>query len=101
MRIGFLGNANNYPFMVARAFRKLGHEIVFIVDSAALLNRPENLYKDDELTPYPSWIMDFSPLNIWEFEATSSKVDKILATFSNCDFVVLNEFALQNINIIL
>ena len=31
MKIGFLGNANNYPFILARALQRLGQEIVFIL----------------------------------------------------------------------
>lgn len=48
MKIGFIGNANNYPFMIARAMRKMGHEVLFIVDrdKSEPLNRPENRYDD-------------------------------------------------------
>jgi len=40
--IGFLGNANNYPFMLAKAVRALGHEVVFIIGSEMALNSPES-----------------------------------------------------------
>jgi len=32
LKIGYWGNTNNNPFMVARAFKKMGHAVIFIVD---------------------------------------------------------------------
>ena len=40
MRIGFVGNTNNYPFILAITFRRMGHEVEFIVDRKERLNRP-------------------------------------------------------------
>ena len=41
MKIGFLGNANNYPFMLARALKRAGHDVRFVVDRKNLLDRPD------------------------------------------------------------
>ena len=32
LRIGFSGNQNNSPFMLARALRTAGHDVRFLVD---------------------------------------------------------------------
>lgn len=94
MKIGFLGNANNSPFMVARAIKNLGHEVVFIVDSTSRLNRPEGRYKDITL-PYPAWIIDCSPLDLWQFPKESVKTDLVVRILKDCDALVLNEFGLS------
>lgn len=99
MKIGFFGNANNYPFMLARAFRRMGHEVFFIVDRSPStkwekLNRPENRYEDIRL-PYPSWIYDASPLDLWRFPFPSPERSKVVRLLQNCDAVILNEFGLS------
>lgn len=94
MKIGFLGNANNSPFMVARAIRNLGHEVVFVVDSTSPLNRPEGRYKEIAL-PYPSWIIDCSPLDLWQYPKESSKAEHVVRILKDCDALVLNEFGLS------
>lgn len=91
MKIGFLGNANNYPFMLARAMRLLGHDVVFVVDSEMRLNRPESRYEEIAL-PYPSWIVDCSPLNLWDFPPIATRVEEAIGTLKQCDALVLNEF---------
>lgn len=93
MKIGFLGNANNYPFMLARALRKMGHNVLFIVDRNVPLNRPENRYEDIEL-PYPEWIYDASPLDLWSYPASSKRTD-IVRLLQGCDAVFLNEYGLS------
>lgn len=94
MKIGFLGNANNYPFMLAMAIKKLGHEVVFIIDSESRLNRPEGRYKDIT-QPYPSWIIDCSPLDLWSYPGNPAKADNAVSILKDCDAVVLNEFGLS------
>ena len=94
MNIGFFGNANNYPFMLARAIRKLGHDVTFVVDSTSILNRPEFRY-DDIVLPYPSWIVDCSPINLWNYPRESGEIEKAVGLLKECDAVVLNEFGLS------
>ena len=99
MKIGFLGNANNVPFMLARALLKLCHEVLFIVDRGPVLsweklNRPENAYSDITI-PYPKWIYDASPLDLWQSPFYTPKRAKVVRMMQNCDAVVLNEFGVS------
>ncbi|MBD1806549.1 glycosyltransferase family 4 protein [Microcoleus sp. FACHB-SPT15] len=89
MKIGFLGNTNNYPFILARALRRMGHEILFIVDSPERLYRPEYRY-DDITLPYPEWVYDVSPVSLWDFAFPTPKRAKIISLLKNCDAVILN-----------
>jgi len=93
MKIGFLGNANNYPFMLARAIKSLGHDVVFVVDSITPLNRPENRYQEIAL-PYPSWVVDCSPLDLWQYPNEPPETEKVIQILKECDALVLNEFGL-------
>jgi len=96
LKIGYWGNTNNYPFMVARAFKKLGNEIIFIVDNEQKLQRPEYRYSDITL-PYPDWIKDFSPLPLWLLSnpIDMEKKNKIINLLKPCDIVVLNGYAVR------
>jgi len=94
VKIGFLGNANNYPFMLARAIKRFGHEIVFVVDSESRLNRPEGRYKEITLL-YPSWIVDCSPLDLWQYPPNFSQTEKVVRILQECDALVLNEFGIS------
>lgn len=94
MKVGFLGNANNSPFMIAQAIKNLGNEVVFVVDSASLLNRPEGRYKEISL-PYPPWIIDCSPLDLWRYPRESAKTEQVVSILKDCDALVLNEFGLS------
>ncbi len=104
MKIGFLGNANSYPFMLAKALRRLGHEVLFVIDRAELLNRPENRY-DEFNPPYPDWIYDASPVDWWSDPQTFFELIKIgfcsicpprasdiVKRLKGCDFVILNQY---------
>ena len=91
MKIGFLGNANNYPFMLARALRLAGQEVHFIVDRKSPLDRPENRYSDVG-PPYLDWIEDASDLpEEWSFHRPSAALDRVIAKLRECDAVVLNQ----------
>lgn len=96
IKVGFWGNANNYPFMLAKAFKKLDHEVTFIVDDDNRLNRPENRYADIS-TPYPSWIKDYSPLPLWLVSnpIDQSKIKAITEELNKCDLVFLNGYAVR------
>lgn len=90
MKIGFFGNANNYPFMLARSLRRIGHEVLFIVNSLRQLDRPQNRYKDIPC-PYPGWICDVSPFGGWFSAIPSLKRARVIKLLRSCDAVVLNE----------
>lgn len=88
MRIGFYGNTNNYPLILALAMRRQGHEVVFTLSSATPLDRPENRYP--ELSPpYPDWIRDFTPM--WKTYFRTPWRRRCIDLLRGCDFVVLNQ----------
>lgn len=92
MRIGFIGNANNYPFMLARALMRLGHDVVFIVthDKSVPLDRPENKY--DDVLPYPAWIIDLSHLELWNYAVSSPQKSRVVDILQSCDVVIFNQY---------
>lgn len=94
--IGFLGNMNNYPFMLAKHLRERGYEIKFILIEKETLCRPEYRYNDVTL-PYQNWIQDFSPLCVEFFseDEKSQKFEKIISILNSCDLVFLNGYAIR------
>jgi glycosyltransferase involved in cell wall biosynthesis len=90
LKIGFYGNANNYPFILARAVRALGHEVVFLVASAERLNRPENLFADIP-PPYPAWIIDVSHRFRWHCLVPCLGRKSVIDRLNSCDCAILNE----------
>ena len=89
MKIGFFGNTNNYPFMLAQALREFGHEVLFVITSQELLNRPESRYPDLK-EHYPDWIVDSAHLTEWDMITLSPKLAPVLEVLSNCETLVLN-----------
>lgn len=88
MRIGFFGNVNNYPFLLARALKRLGHDVVFVVSSEIPLDRPEN--QDKTLRgSYPDWIHDYSPR--WKTVVPTPWRSRCIKLLQSCDAVVLNQ----------
>ncbi|MEO8761758.1 MAG: hypothetical protein ABI388_09945, partial [Bacteroidia bacterium] len=96
MKIGFIGNMNNYPFMIASQFKKKGYEVLFIVTESEKLCRPEFRYKNIS-TPYPDWIVDFAPLNADYFLEVEETVEfkKIIALLNTCDYAFLNGYFIR------
>lgn len=97
MKIGFLGNANNYPFRLGRALRALGHEVFFFVDRprSEPRHRPECHYADVPY-PYPDWIREVEPLGPIQLVVMPARRHKrILRLLETCDGVVLNGLALS------
>ena len=89
MKVGFFGNTNNYPFMLAQALRELGHDVMFVVTSQELLNRPESRYPDF-LQGYPDWIVDAAQITEWDLITLSPSLAHVLDVLSTCDSLVLN-----------
>lgn len=92
MKVGFVGNANNYPFMLARALRQSGHEVCFILVTDTRLDRPESRYADVGV-PYPGWIQELAfddPLE-WIRAGMSGKRERIVELLADCDWVVVNQ----------
>ena len=89
MKIGFFGNTNNYPFMLAQALRKLGHDVLIVITSEELLNRPESRYPEFD-NGYPEWILDAAHLTEWDMMTLSPSLAPVLDVLSTCDALVLN-----------
>jgi hypothetical protein len=89
MKIGFFGNTNNYPLMLAEAFRKLGHEVLMVLAQAEPLHRPESRYAEFQ-TGYPDWIIDASHLTDSDFIRLDSRIAPVLKVLASCDALVLN-----------
>ncbi|MEI8282105.1 MAG: hypothetical protein WCG75_06860, partial [Armatimonadota bacterium] len=89
MRIGFLGNANNYPFMLARRLRQLGHDVQFIVCSEERLDRPEFRYSDISF-PYPEWLHDL-PLTLVDWAFPTLARYRAIKILNSCDALILNQ----------
>jgi hypothetical protein len=91
VRVGFYGNTNNYPFMLAIALRRRGHEIVFVVDDEAPLHRPESRYNDIDARN-SAWIVDESPVRIRHLVLPSRRKLRVLQRLRRCQAVVLNGY---------
>lgn len=89
VKIGVVGNTNNYPFWLATMMRQLGHDVVLVVTSQELLNRPES--RRPELgAGYPDWIVDAADLSEWEMIILSPSLVPVLKRLSACDALILN-----------
>jgi glycosyltransferase involved in cell wall biosynthesis len=90
MKIGFLGNTNNYPFMLARALRRMGHDVTFIVHRRERLHRPEFRYPD-VTPPYPAWVHEIQLADPTQLIARTQPTRETIRLLRGCDIVVLNE----------
>lgn len=95
MKIGFLGNVNNYPYIIARYFREFGHEVLFFVTAPKeeKLHRPEHFVTHEQY-PYPNWIKEVTlpkPLSL-TYAFPQWFLKDIIAQLNTCDAVVLNDF---------
>jgi len=89
MKIGFFGNTNNYPFMLGQALREFDHDVVMVISSQELLNRPESRYPEFK-QGYPDWIVDAAHLSEWDMITLSPSLAPVLDLLSTCDALVLN-----------
>ncbi|HYF50146.1 MAG TPA: glycosyltransferase family 4 protein [Planctomycetota bacterium] len=88
MKIGFVGNTNNYPFLLARAMHRLGHPIEFIVHRPEPLHRPESSYGE---MPAGFNVVDLATINPSDVAKNSSRVRKAREVLNSCDAVIANE----------
>jgi glycosyltransferase involved in cell wall biosynthesis len=94
MKVGFLGNTNNYPFIIASQMREMGCEVVLYIDAPAneTLHRPEH-YTSDIKFPYPDWIKEeLSLRNSLFTHFPNIFLKKIIKELNTCDAVVLNDY---------
>lgn len=89
LNVGFVGNTNNYPFMLARALRALGHGVTVYIDSDSPLHRPERRY-DDVSLPYPDWIVDVSALRMRDWLTPTRAGRAIRKLWRRHDLLVVN-----------
>ena len=92
MRIGFIGNQNNYPFMLARGLRRLGHDVRVVIDRPEPLDRPESRYADIT-RPYPDWIVETPPIGPIDVAFDTPTWRAALDAVQDCDALVLNGLA--------
>jgi glycosyltransferase involved in cell wall biosynthesis len=92
MRIGFAGNANNYPFMLARALKRRDVDVRFLVTSRVRLDRPENKYPEYE-GGYPDWIIDCGDVGFYRWTLPLARTRRVIHLLQQCDVVVLNQLA--------
>ncbi len=93
MRVGFLGNQNNYPFILARALRRAGHDVRVVIDQRDPLDRPECRYADVSY-PYPEWIRELSETpQFADIVHGSARWQAALDAVRDCDALVLNRWA--------
>jgi glycosyltransferase involved in cell wall biosynthesis len=94
MKLGFFGNTNNYPFMLAQALRELGHDVLLVVNSREKLHRPES--RNPEYTQgYPNWILDAASLSEWDVMSMHPSLARVLDALSACDGLILNDIGLS------
>ncbi len=89
IRIGFLGNQNNYPFVLARALRQIGHDVRVVIDQPDRLDRPEHRYADIA-TAYPDWIVEIPEVRPVDVAFATSRWQHALDAVRDCDALVLN-----------
>ncbi|MBL7701546.1 MAG: glycosyltransferase [Ferruginibacter sp.] len=94
MKVAFLGNVNNHPFIVCKHLRDKGAETVFFVEADInnTLLRPESTGLVQY--PYPGWIKEvpqFRSSLVMHLPAFFAK--KIIRQINECDAVIMNDYA--------
>ena len=88
-----MGNMNNKSFMLAREYKRMGYDVVFIIHyhKENKLCRPEYRYKDIQY-PYPEWIVEevLPEAKLYLF-GLGSYINKIKSILNQCDYVFLND----------
>jgi hypothetical protein len=94
MKIGFLGNTNNYPFTIASQMKELGCEVVLFVDAVKeeMLNRPEH-FSEAIQYPYPAWIIEKQSLGKSLHVHLPFIFERgVINELNTCDAVILNGY---------
>lgn len=83
-----LGNMNNYPFLLADALVKLGHNVRFLFNRSEPLHNPLtlNLYQGNS-----SWITDVSTLPEEDYLVLAESVKNIARLANKSDIAILND----------
>ena len=94
MKIGFLGNTNNYPFIIASQIKAMGCEVVLFVDAPPedFLYRPEH-YSASIQYPYPNWIIEKKSLRkSLHMHLPTVFAKDVIKELNTCHAVILNDF---------
>jgi hypothetical protein len=91
MKIGFLGNTNNYPFTLAYALKRAGHDVLFCVDQREALHRPESKYPE-VAGRYGDWIAETPALRPHDVVFRAPVVRSLSERFADRELLVLNGF---------
>lgn len=93
LTIGMFGNINNYPFLLAEGFRKLGHEVRLAVNRKYILHRPESMFPEWSGN-YPDWVLDCSALSEEDVLSSAAPVfERVVSEFfGGVDLMVLNDY---------
>lgn len=94
MKVAFLGNVNNHPFIVSKHFKDKGAEVIFFVEA----DKSNKLYRPESTGlvsfPYPDWIEEvpkFENAIVIHFPNLFAR--KIIQRLNECDAVILNNYA--------
>src|ERR1043166_3777000 len=89
MKIGFFGNNNNYPLLLAEAMQRLGHDVLFVVNKRERLHRPES--RDETYGDLPGWMIDAADRTEGDAISLRPSLGPILDKLAACDALVLND----------
>lgn len=89
MKIAIVGNTNNYPYMLARGLRTIGHDAYLFVTSRELLHRPESGNKEFS-SGYPAWIKDYSNIKEQDYYDLSPDVFRLICELETMNALILN-----------
>lgn len=89
MKVVLFGNTNNYPLILAQAFRRAGIDAHLVVTRTEMLHRPE--FSDTALgAQYGEWIHDFSHRSDEEYAQRGAEFKEAGSLFEGADGVLLN-----------
>ena len=74
--------------MLAQALHQFRHDVVMVISSQELLNRPESRYPEFKQA-YPGWIVDAAIQRVGSY-CSSPSLAPVLDVLSTCDALVLN-----------
>lgn len=93
LKICFVGNTNNYPFLVAMAMRRMGHEVTVMLDRTESLHRPQGRYPEFTAAD-TDWVRDISHEITGDRWTLSRSAELTTRQLGRYDLLVLNGFGL-------
>jgi glycosyltransferase involved in cell wall biosynthesis len=94
LNIVIFGNTNNYPLILAQGLRRLGHNVLLLVNRTDYLHRPESRYPE-WAGDLPGWVIDCADITENDIIYDTPMLDRALLYLTNdVDLVVLNDMGL-------